>query len=122
MPQIRRYTNGAERQRAYRQRHKPPAIAPETGNPQPVRLIPEAPSIRNIPAHARWIALVNHSDSALRTAHAEMESYYDNRSEFWQEDQRGEDFKEKVEALEELLESMEQLVSEHFSVTAGKRS
>jgi hypothetical protein len=40
----------------------------------------------------------------MRTVEAEMESYYDERSERWQESERGEDFQQRIEDLRAALE------------------
>jgi hypothetical protein len=126
MPQIRRYPSGAERQRAYRQRHQqlppesviiPPGIIPQ----QPS--IPLAPAIGSMPAQARWGALIHQADSTLRIVHGEMESYFQDRSQSWQEDERGEVFQEKIQALEELIDGLQELLTQYFPVrpklTAG---
>jgi hypothetical protein len=45
----------------------------------------------------------------LQTLHDEMETYHDDRSEDWQESDRGEEFTASIEAIGELAEAACQL-------------
>jgi hypothetical protein len=43
----------------------------------------------------------------LSSVVVEMQAYFDERSEQWQEDERGETHQQRVEALEEIVEALE---------------
>ena len=120
MPQVRRYQSGAERQRAYRQRHKQPVTEPAVARPEPIRSVPPAPAISSIPAQARWSALVHQAGSTLKAVHNEMENYFQSRSEAWQEDERGEAFQEKKDALEEVIGALEEFATEFFTTPGAE--
>ena len=40
-----------------------------------------------------------------------MQDYYEDRSESWQESQRGEEHQEKIAAVEAVLEALQDLIS-----------
>ncbi len=90
MPQPRKFATPALRQRAYRAR-KRAALASYASNPA------TAPAR---PGPARWKALLTHAELLLQTAQREMERYFEERSENWQESERGETFLERIENLE----------------------
>jgi hypothetical protein len=52
------------------------------------------------PGPAKWKALLTHAELLLQTAQREMERYFEERSENWQESERGETFLERIENLE----------------------
>ena len=122
MPQARRYQSGAERQRAYRQRHQQPVTEPAVVQPEPVRSLPPAPAISSIPAQARWNALVHQAGTTLKVVHGEMESYFQDRSESWQEGERGEAFQEKKDALEEVIGALEELAADYFTTSGAEKT
>ena len=90
----RTYSTSALRQRAYRERVKS------------AREAPRAPAAAR-PGRARWRALVGHAGALLRIATSEMRDYYDERSEAWRDGERGESFLERLEALEEAGQALE---------------
>jgi hypothetical protein len=103
MPQPRKYATRAEQQAAYRQRR---ALAErellrEKG-------LPALPAIPTLPGHARWRAMLSQAQYLLRQAAAEMQDYYDARSEAWQESVQAEAFLEKVERLEEIVTQLQE--------------
>ncbi len=91
----------AEKQRAYRDRLKQRAL----GN------LPAAPILANIPPERRWKALQDQARTALQTMLDEMEGYQDERSDAWQESERGEAFQERVDALTEIVENLDDLAT-----------
>jgi hypothetical protein len=62
--------------------------------------LPALPSIPSMPGHARWRAMIAQAHLLLCQAQAEMQSYYDDRSEVWQEGDAGSEFLERQEAVE----------------------
>ncbi len=89
----------AEKQRAYRERLKQRAAGQ----------LPAAPILTNIPPERRWKALHEQARNALQTMLDEMEAYQDERSEAWQESERGESFQERIEALETVIAELDEL-------------
>ena len=104
MPTPRRYASQAERQAAYRQRQ---AEARSKG--QAAKGLPPLPAIASLPGRARWQGLLGQAGQLLRTVEAEMQEYYDGRSERWQEGERGETFLERLQAIQEAQAALEDL-------------
>jgi hypothetical protein len=103
MPTPRRYANHAERQAAYRQRQAGARSQPfGPGLPTPA-------AIPTRPGPARWAALTRQAARWLQLVQEEMEAYYDQRSEAWQESERGELFRERLEAVQEAQAAAEEL-------------
>jgi hypothetical protein len=106
MPRPRTYATTAERMQAYRQRRAAEIAARQqetvaTG-------LPAAPGVDSIPATKRWDALVQQAQTALLVLQDEMQSYFDNRLEAWQEDERGQAFSERLDNLNSIIEELEQ--------------
>ncbi len=91
----------AEKQRAYRDRLKQRAL----GN------LPAAPILTNIPPERRWKALQDQARTALQTILDEMTTYQDERSETWQDSERGEAFQERLDTLTEIIENLDELAT-----------
>ena len=104
MPQARHYETAAQRQAAYRQRQAQ-AHAAQLAQ----KSLPALPAVSTVPGQARWTALLAQAQWALLQVSSEMQEYYDERSEAWQESERGEDFAERLEAVQEVLEAMAEL-------------
>jgi hypothetical protein len=83
----------AEKQSAYRERLRQRAAGQ----------LPAAPILTNIPPERRWKALQEQAHTALQTMLDEMEAYRDERSDTWQESERGEAFNERIDALESII-------------------
>ncbi len=96
MPQTPR-----EKQQAYRDRLKQRAL----GN------LPAAPILANIPPERRWKALQDQARTALQTMLDEMTTYQDERSEAWQDSERGEAFQERLDTLTEIVENLDDLAT-----------
>ena len=92
----------AEKQAAYRERQKQARLAELQR-----KGLPPVPAVPTMPGTARWKALAEQARVALATMQAEMEAYYEDRSEEWQESERGEAMQEKIEGIAELLENLE---------------
>ena len=106
MPTPRRYADHAARQAAYRTRQAEARRQELTGR----GISPES-AVATRPGQARWRALIQQANRLLLTVHAEMEEYYDQRSERWQESEHGETFRERLEAVQETQVATEELGS-----------
>ena len=58
----------------------------------------------------RWDKILAEAGVLLYMVVSERESYYDDRSEEWQESERGEEFIERTDALKEIEGSLGELV------------
>jgi len=96
VPRPRKFESNAVRQRAYRAR-KAEAL--------PAHLPGSAP-VATMPSSARWKTLLANADLLLRTVQREMERYFEERSENWQESERGEAFLERIENVETAREAL----------------
>lgn len=83
MPQPRQHTDNAAKQRAYRARQ-----ADARRSEQQAKGLPPAPPLPTLPSHARWQALLAQARLYLETARDEMQAYYDDRSDTWQQGDR----------------------------------
>lgn len=101
MPQPRQHTDNAAKQRAYRARQ-----AEARRREQQARGLPSAPPLPTLPSHARWQALLAQARVYLETARDEMQAYFDDRSETWQQGDRGADLLEQIEGLEQALDAL----------------
>ena len=105
MPQSRKHASAAKRQAAYRVRTEAARMAQLQS-----RGLPALPAIPTLPGWPRWSASVHSSTLALTTVREEMQSYFDDRTEVWQESDRGLLHEERLEALDEVLEALGELV------------
>ena len=92
MPQERRFTTNAARQAAYRDRRAPG---------------PGGPSTPATPGHKPWRRLAGQENQTLILVLAEMQAYYDTRSERWQEGDKAAEFEERLETLTEIQEQLD---------------
>lgn len=104
MPIPRQYATRADRQRAYRQRQAEARTAEQT-----TKGLPPLPAIPTMPGKARWEAMQAQITTLLETLRDEMQAYHDDRTEQWQESEKGEEFITKIEAVTELAEAANQL-------------
>lgn len=104
MPQPKKHTSRAARQTAYRLRCQE-ARAQE----QKQQGLPPLPMLSTLPGTTRWRASVASARLLLETTQAEMQAYFDERTEVWQEGERGQLFLDRVQALETALSSLEDM-------------
>jgi hypothetical protein len=102
MPAPRRHEDAAARQRAYRQRRKLAKPAPRGDLPRPTCL-PAMPSA------ARWKELRERAQADLQTLLDEMEAYRDQRSEIWQDGEKGQAFQQVLDQVEAALEAVQDI-------------
>jgi hypothetical protein len=103
MPERKYPTNGA-RQAAYRLRQ-----AAERRQELTDRGLPSFPSLPTMPGTARWNAAIQRCVALLTLVCDEMTAYYDERSETWQDSDRGVTHQERMEALNEVLAQLEEI-------------
>ena len=101
MPTRRQHNTTADRQRAYRARQQQARVVE-----QEAKGLPIAPSVPTMPSVARWNALLQSARVQVETAQTEMQEYFDERSEQWQEGEKGEAMQTRIEALEAVLEAL----------------
>ena len=104
MPPPRQHSTNAERQAAYRQRQ-----AEARRQEQAAKGLPAAPSISTMPSMARWRALQSQARGNLQTMFEEMEAYRDERSEAWQDGEKGAAFQEMLDRVGEAFSTVEEL-------------
>jgi hypothetical protein len=104
MPQKRKHPDNAARQAAYRVRAERARVqqCAQKG-------LPPLPTLPSLPGSARWKAAIRSALQLLSLVHQEMSDYFEQRSEDWQESERATTHQERVEVLEELLATLEQL-------------
>lgn len=104
MPQPRQHADHAARQRAYRDRQ-----AQARRTELQAKGLPPSPPIATLPSRARWQALTAHARLALETVRDEEQAYYDDRSEQWKDGDRASLLTDHLEALEQLLDALDDL-------------
>lgn len=98
MPTPRQHSSPAAKQKAYRERQEVARLtALEAKN------LPPAPAIPTMAGERRWAALAVQAQSALETVQREMHDYHYERSETWQDGDKGDAFQERLDRLDELL-------------------
>jgi hypothetical protein len=98
MPQPRKHSSDAQRQAACRRRRSQALAAL-----QAAKGLAPLPSIATMPGWTRWRQILAQVEEALRNVQEQMQSYYDDRSEDWQESDKADEFTEKIEAIDELV-------------------
>jgi hypothetical protein len=93
--------SNAERQAAFRHRRRQELAALQAS-----KGLPALPAIVTIPGWRRWRQVLEQAEQALRDVHNQMQSYYDDRSEEWQESDNADEFIEKMDAVEELVDQV----------------
>lgn len=93
----------AEIQKAYRERQKQ---AREQELQQ--KGMPASRPIPSMPNTPRWTAMLDAARAQIETARDEMQSYYEERSEQWQEGEKGEAMQERITQLETAIEALQE--------------
>ena len=105
MPQLRKYAANAARQAAYRRRARV-----QQEKLLATRGLPPLPAIAAMPGAARWKAALSQAALLLAQVKDEMDCYWQDRSETWQEGERGELMSEQMEALERIAGEIEEVM------------
>jgi len=101
MPQPRKYESRAQQQAAYRAR-----CAEVVQAQLKAKGLPALPLIPAMPGTARWRAATRMAHNLLTTICDEMQAYADDRSESWQESERGDLFSERLAGIEEIRDTL----------------
>ena len=105
MPQPAKYPNQAARQAAYRARRQQ---ADKDQAKQ--RGLPPLPPLPTMPGTARWTAALTLAQRLVEEVSEQMQTYFDQRSEAWQDSDRAQDFIARLETVEEAREALDQLL------------
>ena len=95
--------SNAERQKAFRERVRRRLAAVDTPAP-----LPDKPKLSAMPANKRWSAMLDQAKAILTTRRDEMQEYFDDRSETWQEGDKGTAFQERLDAMESVLDELDE--------------
>ncbi len=98
MPQPKIYGSRSEQQAAYRLR-----VKRSQEELLLLKKLPPLPAIPTVPGYVRWTAMAKRVEQWVTTIQQEMDNYYSDRSEVWQESEKGAEFQEKLELLDEIL-------------------
>ncbi len=102
MPTPKQYESNADRQKAFRERQK---AARDTAISQGG---PKGAAVPTMPSNARWNTLISQARAALDTCRAEMQEYYDERSEQWQEGEKAEAMQQRIGQLESIIGELDE--------------
>jgi hypothetical protein len=106
MAQPRKYASHAQRQAAYHQRRQ------EARERQlQEKGLPALPALPTVPGTARWRQAIGNAAKLLGMVAQEMQQYHDERSDGWQESDRGTDFQSHLESLIEVQSLVEDLLT-----------
>ena len=106
MPQPRKYKNRAAQQAAYRQRCEQARQVTLAS-----KGLPSLPVIATMPGWSRWNASFASAHELIADTLGEMQDYFEDRSESWQEGERGEDHQAKIALVEAVLDALSDLTS-----------
>ena len=94
----------AARQERFRQRKEEARL-----REQQQRGLPRMPAISTMPGQARWRTALQSAHALIAQVDDEMAAYFEQRSESWQEGEAGVDFAERQEAVEAVMNALEEL-------------
>lgn len=106
MPQPKKHASPAERQAAYRTR-----CERARQNQASAKGLPSLPSLATMPGWSRWNATFQMAHALMDGAVSEMQEYFDDRSDTWQESERGEDHQERLASTEAVLDALAELIT-----------
>ena len=93
----------AEIQKAYRDRQK------QTREEElKQKGMPASRPIPSMPSTPRWTAMLDAARAQIEAAKDEMQTYFDERSEEWQNSEKGEAMQEQLERLDTAIEALEE--------------
>ena len=101
MPQPKIHASAAARQTAYRIRCEKARRTALTA-----KGLPSLPTIASLPGWKRWNASFAAAQEFIETVLDEMRDYYDERSETWQESDRGDEHQERISTVEEAFDAI----------------
>jgi hypothetical protein len=104
MPTPRKHQNAAACQAAYRKRQ-----AEARRLELQKKGLPALPLIPNFPGEARWKKMLAEAGALLSMVASEREDYFDDRSDEWQESDKGDAFQERSDAIADILNAVDDL-------------
>ena len=104
MPQPKKHASSADRQKDYRKRCARARQVELTG-----KGLPPLPAIATMPGRQRWSASLNAAHELVERTVEEMQEYFDERSEEWQEGERGEEHQERIDAVQTALDALAEI-------------
>ena len=104
MPQPREHASAAARQAAYRKRcdNARKLVLASKG-------LPQLPGIPTMPGWPRWTASLSTARELIERTVEEMQEYFDERSEEWQEGEKAPVFQERIDEVQAMLDAMSEL-------------
>ncbi len=105
MPQPAKYPNAAARQAAYRARREQ-AIREQAKQ----RGLPALPPLPTLPGTKRWSAALTMAYRLVEEVGEQMQTYFDDRSETWQDSERAQEFIDRLEGVEAAREALDALL------------
>ena len=106
MPQPKIHASNAARQAAFRARRDQTRQAELAA-----KGLPSLPVIASLPGWARWNASFKAAHELIAGSLREMQDYFEDRSENWQESERGEAHQEKITSVESVFDALGDLLS-----------
>jgi hypothetical protein len=105
LPQQRKHNTNAARQQAYRaRRQKAHQLA------MAAKGLPPLPAIATLPGWTRWNASFAVAHALIADSLSQMQEYFDDRSESWQQSERGEEHQERIASVEAALDALDELI------------
>ena len=105
MPQPKKHASPAGRQAAYRMR-----CQRARKNQASAKGLPSLPSLATMPGWPRWNAAFQMAHAIMDGAVNEMQEYFDDRSDIWQESERGEQHQERITSSEAAQDALSELI------------
>jgi hypothetical protein len=105
MPQPAKYPNQAARQAAYRARREQ-----ATREAAKQRGLPPLPALPAMPGTARWNAALTLALRLVEEVSEQMQDYFDERSQPWQDSDRAQDFTTRLDNVEAAREALDLLL------------
>jgi len=95
----------AARQQRFRQRQAQVRRAEQAS-----KGLPALPAITSMPGQVRWQSALASAHLLIAQVQDEMASYYEERSEAWQDSEAGETFVARQEGVEAVLSQLDELL------------
>lgn len=105
MPQPKIHPSHAARQAAYRARQAQ-ALVEQLNS----KGLPPVPAIATLPGNARWTASIRAAHALIACTLTELQDYFDDRSDTWQESERGDEHQERIASIEAAYDALEELM------------
>jgi hypothetical protein len=62
-----------------------------------------------MPSMSRWTTALAHAYDLLNSTQGEMQAYFDERSDTWQESEKGEEFQRKIDSVQEAINALDDI-------------